>query len=237
MVITNAGLVGIGTTAPTALLTVSGDVSATGNVTATTVTASGGPSAFTDPTNNGSAVQGSADNGPGAWGVWGESAAGYGVYGSSTTGTGVWGKVASGTSVVAGQFNVTGGTTGKALSATVNNTETMNVDVNGVHAGPGMTGTPVAYASVDSGGAAYASSNISCGLHGDSLGAYYDCTIPGYLPTVDVAVVTAVSNEWHPVVAVTGTGGTNVLRIRLYDLTVGTSSSVQNAFHVVVFKP
>ncbi len=230
MVITNAGQVGIGTTAPTDVLDVEG-----GNIrTSGYVTAVGGSSTFTDPSTDGTGLEGNAPNGNNAWGVWGLSSPGLGVFGQSTTGTGVLGQVDSGSGVYAGNFKVIGGTTGKALGASVNNVETMYVDADGVHGGPGLTGTPVAYASINADGSTAAgSSNISC----TAGSGYYDCTIAGYSYYTWVAVVTAVNLNTHPIIAISSTGGANVLRVRLFDLYTGTATLVQNAFHVVVFKP
>jgi hypothetical protein len=236
LTITSAGAVGIGTTTPAAnaLLDVEG-----GNInTNGYVTASGGTSTFTDSSQGGTGVQGFADNGTDAWGVYGESGQGIGVFGQSTSGTGVLGQVTSGTGVTGGNFEVIGGTTGKALDTSVNDVETMYVDATGVHGGPGLTGTPVAYAAINSDGSTgAASSNISCVAGGTAGEYYYDCTIAGYSYLTWVAVVTAVNLSEHPIIAISSTGGTNVLRVRLFDLYSGTATLVQNAFHVVVFKP
>ncbi len=179
--ITNAGLVGVGTTTPTQALDVAGSVNVGGNVMA-----GAGPSTFTDTGINGTAVQGNADTGANAWGVYGESGPGIGVFGQSTTGSGVIGQVSSGSGVYGGAFQVVGGTSGKALGASVNGTETMYVDVTGVHAGAGLTGTPLAYGTFASSGTQQSgSANISCvagGTGGGTPTYYYDCTITRVLP-------------------------------------------------------
>jgi hypothetical protein len=235
LTITNAGRVGIGTTAPSQVLDVAGNVNAGG-----AVTAGAGPSTFTNPTANGTALQGTADSGTSAWGVYGESGAGVGVVAKSTTGTGIVAQVTSGTGVYGGSFQVLTGTTGKAIGASVNGTETMYVDATGVHAGAGLTGTPLAYGTFNANGTkAAGSANISCTAYGSSGAYYYDCTITGYSPTTHVAVVTAVtaSSTNDPIFATTTTGGNNVLRIRLWDLSTVPGVQVQAIFHVVVFKP
>jgi hypothetical protein len=231
LTITNAGLVGIGTTTPAQALDVSGSVNVSGNVMAAT-----GPNLFTDPSTDGTAVQGNADTGTNAWGVYGESQPGIGVFGQSTTGTAVAGQVTAGSGVYGGNFMVMNGTSGKAIGASVNGTETMYVDAAGVHAGAGLTGTPLAYGTFNADGSmAAGSANISCTARGAAGTYYYDCAISGYSPTTHVAVVTAVNTSASPIVATTGSPVTGTLRVWLYS--VGGSALTQAAFHIVVFMP
>jgi hypothetical protein len=158
---------------------------------------------------------------------------GYSTGGGSTTG--VNGEVASATGI-GGQF-LNDATTGLALQAEVSGTPVMNVDQNGVHAGPGMTGTPFAYGNFNTDGSMNAgSSNIACTAQSNS-GYYYDCTIPGFDYTTWVAVATGINVSQHPIIVITSTGGVNVLRVRVFDLYSGTPTEVQNSFSVVVFKP
>lgn len=85
---------------------------------------------------------------------------GFGVYGTAANGVGVAGRSQSATGA-GGEFTNTAAT-GKALRATVNGTEVMHVDSGGIHAGPGMVGTPVAIGTVDNTGALRAhSSNVT----------------------------------------------------------------------------
>ena len=80
LTITNDGLVGIGTTAPVQTLDVNGSINAAGAITtggnmtthvlnATSVTS--GPGTFTDPSTDGTGIQGVALTGSYAWGVYG----------------------------------------------------------------------------------------------------------------------------------------------------------------------
>lgn len=146
------GRVGIGTTSPNTMLDVGGSVNA-------------GPATFGDNTTNGTGVQGTANVGANAWGVYGVSGDGIGVMGRSVSAAGF-----------AGRFENLAG--GKAIGAQVNSTEVMSVDAAGVHAGPGMTPTPIAHGAFDSAGGRYSgSSNISCSWV--AVYTWYACTIAG----------------------------------------------------------
>lgn len=129
MIITNAGNVGIGTTAPATTLDVAGPFSAR------------------DTSSNGTAIEGAASNGTSAWGVYGFSSPGTGIRGETATGTAVYGY-ASSAEGKAGLF-VNSLSTGTALQARVAGAEVFKVDAGGVHAGPGMTGTPVAHGLIN----------------------------------------------------------------------------------------
>ncbi len=70
----------------------------------------------------------------------------------------------------------------------------MAVDVDGMHAGPGMTGTPIAHGNFSNTGTRRSgSSNISCAwVAADS---WFECTIAGenYFYTDYTAIVTPIS--------------------------------------------
>lgn len=151
-----------------------------------------------------------------------------------------------GTRGVLGTVNSTGGTgglfsneaaTGKALAAKVNNVEVMTVTEKGVHAGPGMTGTPLAYGTFSAAGAKTAgSSNITCAWQAGN--SWYSCT----LTEKDGTPIDYVYHQFVPVVTTAGSGlvapktdsvGGKML-IYFYN-TAGTK--VQSIFSVVVYWP
>ena len=128
--------------------------------------------------------------------------------------------------------------TGKALSAWAGGTEQMYVDATALHAGPGLTGTPLAYGTFNADGSkAAGSANISCSALGSAGAYYYDCTLSCYTPSTHVAVATAVNLNAHPVFITTGSPGTGTVRVRLFDFNSGAPAMVQGVFHIVVFKP
>ena len=110
----------------------------------------------------------------------------------------------------------------------------MKADAAGVHAGPGMTGTPVAYGAFNFDGTkASGSANLSCVWNPSST--RYDLTIAGdsYTPSTHVVVATP-SNSSVPLFATASWDGGSTLIVRVFD---STFTSVQRQFHVVVYKP
>jgi hypothetical protein len=243
LVISNTGNVGIGTSSPTALLDVAGNTHLTGSLVTTGYVNSTSPSGswFTSTSDNGTGLSGYANSGSNAWGVYGSSNTGVGVRGSglvygmeasSTSGIGILATNASASNAT-GQFE-NGNGAGEAIVAKVNTTTVMNVDSTGVHAGPGMTGTPIAYGSFSTVGVRLSGSgNLSCAWNAAST--RYDCTISGagFNPTDYIAIATP-SNSSLPLFCTTSWDGGSLLIVRVFDQTF---TSVQRQFHLVVFKP
>jgi hypothetical protein len=130
----------------------------------------------------------------------------------------------------AGQFINSGG--GKALSATVSGVETAMVDSTGIHAGAGMTGTPIAYGSFDATGTTLkGSSNLRCSLTGDT----YYCSISGesYSSANFVSIATVSNGTSH--FCSTGWDKGTMVQVRVHSLPGGTQ--VQLPFHLVIYKP
>jgi hypothetical protein len=169
MVITNDGRVGIGNSAPTTTLDVAGSLNA-------------GPGSFLDNSVNGTAVEGRANVGTNAWGVYGFSGDGIGMMGRSASTTGYGGR-----------FENLG--TGPAIGASVNGIEVMKADASGVHAGPGLTPTPIAHGFFDASAGARlsGSSNITCTWDAGLM--RYECVIAGesYFYWAYSAIVTSTS--------------------------------------------
>jgi hypothetical protein len=118
-----------------------------------------------------------------AQGVIGEGrSSGAGVYGeNSGAGYGVVGYASGSASLAGGRF-VSSATNGTALVAeSPSGTQVMKVDATGIHAGPGMTGTPLAHGVVGSNGYWVGnshSSNVSAVSHTADTGMY-EITIAG----------------------------------------------------------
>jgi hypothetical protein len=211
------GNVGIGTTTPATLLDVAGRLTVAG------VTAYGSGNWFTDPSIDGTGIMGLAHAGSAAWGVYGGSDSGVGVRGHS-------GAIGG----VGGYFSNGGG--GKAMSAMVSGSVIMTADAEGVHAGPGMTGTPLAYGSFAADGSKTSGSeNITCVWSAPPV-TRYECAVAGYTAGTHVAVVTAVSLSGEPIFATTSTTATGVLIVRLFNATA-PSVKVSGIFHLVIFRP
>ena len=108
----------------------------------------------------------------------------------------------------------------------------MAVDVDGLHAGPGMTGTPIAHGNFSNTGARRSgSSNISCAWAAAS--SRYECTITGenYFYTDYTAIVTPMSGPAVPQTA----SGSGDLIIYFHNLTGGLVAP-SSGFAVAVFK-
>jgi hypothetical protein len=206
MVITKDGNVGIGTLTPTAMLEVGGTLTA-------------GKGAFSDTSTNGTAVEGRANVGTNAWGVYGLAGDGIGVMGRSVSTTGYGGR-----------FENLGG--GKAFGAMVNTTEVMTVDLAGVHAGPGMTPTPIAHGFFDSfaGARLSGSSNFTCAW--DSGFSRYACTIAGESYSYWAYTVSVTPTS----LAIPATNSlSNQLLVTFYNL-AGAAIKPAGGFSIVVFK-
>jgi hypothetical protein len=178
-----------------------------------------GPGSFSDVTTNGTGVEGRANIGTSAWGVYGLSGDGVGVMGRSVSTTGYGGR-----------FENLG--TGKAIGASVNGIEVMTVDSAGVHAGPGMTPTPIAHGFFDwvAGARQSGSSNITCSWNAVSL--LYECTISGesfYYSSYTVNVTPTT-----PVVSTFGSASGKLL-LQFYNLS-GSPVKPSSGFSVAVFK-
>jgi hypothetical protein len=123
--------------------------------------------------------------------------------------------------------------TGKAFTGIVAGTERMAVDIDGIHAGPGMTGTPLAYALVGVGGSlAYAkSANVASVTH--TATGVYEIAITG--ETVDylthIAVVTPYSSGPTMVSHEMSAG---VLVVRTYG---SSGTPADRAFCFAIYKP
>jgi hypothetical protein len=177
--------------------------------------------------------------------------AGFTALLGQSTGTGstigVEGEVASTTGIGGEFFN--NAATGDAIAAYVNGTQIMTADQNGVHAGPGLTGTPFAYGAFDSSANKLAGSgNISCFLES----TWYGCelfsggTQISYDPTKYVVVVTELAttyNAYPRVASVFLDNMYNPNRIGIYFYGIsGTSSvtvtdGVTTDFSIAVYKP
>ena len=129
----------------------------------------------------------------------------------------------------AGRFENLGG--GAAIGAAVNSTEVMRVDAAGVHAGPGMTPTPLAYGWFDNNGVRYSgSSNITCAWVNATT--WYACTITGESFTFsNYAVSVTPSSFGVPIVS--SSGGQMI--IIFYNASAGQMKPA-SGFSVIVFK-
>jgi hypothetical protein len=165
-------------------------------------------------------------------GVYGEGrSTGPGVYGeNSGSGYGVVGY-SSGSALAAGRF-ISSSTGGNAIIAeSPSGTQIMKADAKGIHAGPGMTGTPLAYGFFrGTDGLKYSgSSNITCSLNGSQ----YQFTITGedFLYVYYVVSVTPVAT-----IAVPTTGSVDgKLTVDFYNLSGSTTQP--NSFSVIIYKP
>ena len=146
----------------------------------------------------------------------------------SGTAVGIRGETSS-AGESAGLFINSGG--GKALSATVSGVEVALVDSTGIHAGPGMTGTPIAYGSFDATGAMLKGSNLNCTLSG----TIYNCAISGenYASTNFVSIATVSNGTAH--FCSTDWDKNTKLQVRIHSLPNG--ATVAAPFHLVVYKP
>jgi hypothetical protein len=125
MTILRNGNVGIGDTAPTAKLSVNGDVRATNVATAVTGIITGNAQGVAGVYGQTAATSGSNLGGPA--GVWGDSSTGVGVFGSSNSASGVFGS--SGTS--AGVFGSAFSSGGVAVWAQAAGTSTTALKIDG----------------------------------------------------------------------------------------------------------
>jgi hypothetical protein len=167
-----------------------------------------------------------------AYGVYGQgTGSGAGVYGeNSGSGYGVVGY-SSGSALAAGRF-ISSSTGGNAIIAeSPSGTQVMKADATGIHAGPGMTGTPLAYGFFrGTDGLKFSgSSNITCTLNVSQ----YECTINGenFFYMYYVVSVTPVAT-----IAIPTTGSVSgKLTVVFYDL--DGSTILPNSFSVIIYKP
>jgi len=122
---------------------------------------------------------------------------------------------------------------GKALSAKVGGAEILSADQNGVHAGPGMTGTPYAYGLFDpTGTLLVGSSNISCPWA--TVGTnYYFCTLTGVSSYLNSFVVVVTANVPSPLSGAVYLMTSGIL-VAFFDT---SGYSRQTSFSIVVYKP
>jgi hypothetical protein len=213
--ITNDGKVGIGTTTPAQTLDVAGTIQASGSVIGDIVqglTKVKGDYGYFSTSN------------PDYYAVLGES------LGSGAT-RGVVGVVNS-TAGVAGQFT-NGAASGKVIQAAVGGTEVMSADETGIHAGPGLTGTPLAYGTFyNTGQKASGSANLTCSWN--AVDSRYDCTISGedFDWTEYVTIVTPLT------AGVVARAGSSAGKLAVSFSTIASPSTpAQSDFCVVIYKP
>jgi hypothetical protein len=167
-----------------------------------------------------------------AYGVAGDNTStGIGVYGdNSGTGYGVYGY-ASGSAQAAGRF-VSSATNGIALVAeSPSGTQVMKTDATGIHAGPGMTGTPLAYGFfLQNALKQVGSSNLDCSW----VTSRYECTITGqnYVWWQYVTNITPSGGFAVPA----ADSGNNKLLITFYDKN-GSTIQPSGGFAVTIYKP
>jgi hypothetical protein len=169
---------------------------------------------------NGTGVEGRANVGTNAWGVYGVSGDGVGVMGRSVSTTGY-----------AGRFENLG--SGPALGASVNSTEVLRVDGVGVHAGAGMTPTPVAHGvfDVNSGARLSGSTNISCSW--SAANVWYVCTING--ETFYYTLYTVSVTPTLPLLpSINSTSG--LMLVQFFNLAGAAVKPSSGVFSIVVFK-
>ena len=172
-----------------------------------------------------------------AQGVIGEGrSSGSGVYGTNSgSGYGVTG-ISSNSALAGGRF-VSSATNGVALVAeSPSGAQIMRADTSGVHAGPGMTTTPLAYGVVEAAGACiHKSPNVSCT---PSTTGYYYITIAGedYDPARHITIVTPYINEYQISASIDriGSPGQGQLAVKLV---AGNGAPVSSRFYFVTFKP
>lgn len=107
-----------------------------------------------------------------------------------------------------------------------------------VAAGPGQTGTPLAYGGFAANGTKNSGSANLGNCTWNAASTRYECPLTGYHHLTHVTVVTAVNTVGQPIFATSSSGPADVLYVRLFNPTSATPSvPVQGEFHVVVFKP
>ena len=174
--------------------------------------------------SGGNGISASANNGTSAYGVLGSSTSGYGVVG-----------YASGSAVAAGRFMSSAGIGTALVAESPTGAQVMKVDATGVHAGPGMTGTPLAYGVVNSDGTCTnKSANVTCTK--GSTGYYY-IAIAGeqYEPDRHITIVTLAYNISLLVPLVDAYGVTPQKLAVALKTPAGTL--MDNRFYFVTFKP
>ena len=118
------------------------------------------------------------------------------------------------------------------MSPTSKLTVAGTIESTAVHAGPGMTGTPLAYGFFSSAGVkSTGSDNISCIWSGGS--SWYDCTVVGedYFYSDYITTVTPASG---PLFAGTSSIGGHLV-VRFFDLS-GAPVQASSGFAVVIYK-
>jgi hypothetical protein len=111
----------------------------------------------------------------------------------------------------------------------------MKADAAGIHAGPGMTGTPLAYGFFNMDGVRQVgSNNLNCTWNSNPGFSRYDCSITGvsYLYSQFVTIVTPSGGLAIPEV----NSASGSLVIFFYNV-AGTKIQPPAGFAVTVFKP
>jgi len=111
----------------------------------------------------------------------------------------------------------------------------MTVDSTGVHAGAGMTGTPIAYGNFASDGSTnVASSNISCSWN--AAGLRYECAVTNQsMYWYNYVYVVTAGDTGAPLIATVNSVNPKVI-VAFYNLS-GSKVQAASGFSFAIFKP